>query len=388
MLLIASTADFKLNNIPYEGFPLLLDETTGVLHVPAHHFLIYHCIKRGRVKSKKSWMVYGQAMYDYHSFLQANDDWDWCDLYVSEDNTILAAYRDFSLTECGLKASTVNHRLRIIIKFYQYAYRKGWISALPYELEDVYVRQQKGFLAHVNASAGVVASPDVLLHQSQTTVKLLTKDQVKILLNSIQNPTHKLMVRLGLATGLRREEIATFPLKYVINPQSMRWETTDEDKDIPKSMIRVHLDPTEMKTKGNNERAIDVSVALMADLWQYALHERHQLESIHDDKETVLFLNHQGRAYANDGKGMYKILKDLGLPFRVHPHMLRHTYATHTLYDMRKKKTETDPLLYVKNRLGHASLSSTQVYVHLLDEIADDLMTDYQEEIDKECAYA
>jgi site-specific recombinase XerD len=196
------------------------------------------------------------------------------------------------------------------------------------------------------------------------------------------------MVRLGLATGLRREEIATFPLKYVINPQSMRWETTDEDKDIPKSMIRVHLDPTEMKTKGNNERAIDVSVALMADLWQYALHERHQLESIHDDKETVLFLNHQGRAYANDGKGMYKILKDLGLPFRVHPHMLRHTYATHTLYDMRKKKTETDPLLYVKNRLGHASLSSTQVYVHLLDEIADDLMTDYQEEIDKECAYA
>ena len=138
-----------------------------------------------------------------------------------------------------------------------------------------------------------------------------------------------------------------------------------------------------MELKGNNERAIDVPVNLMADLWQYTLHERYQHESIHGNKIPALFLNQQGNAYANDGKGLNKILTDLGLAFRVTPHMLRHTYATHTLYDMRKKGSVTDPLMYVKNRLGHSSITSTEIYLHFLDQIEDDLMTDYQIMLDQ-----
>jgi site-specific recombinase XerD len=387
MLLVFSTADFKVNNIPYEGFPIIVDDTTGQVHEPTLNFLIYYCIKRGRCQSVKSWKPYGQAMYDYLSFLQAND-MDWREFHAdgNRDSTIIAGYRDWSLSECGLSAVTINQRLRVIVKFYQYALRHDWIASLPYLMEEVFVRQSKGFLAHVNSSGGVVASPDVMLRQQKTTIKVLTSAQVNTLLNVVENSTHKLMVRLGLATGLRREEIATFPVKYIFNPATMPMQN-DEQGSI-QGTVRVHLSPNDMKTKGDKERAIDVSVALMADLWEYTLHERHQLESIHDDNEPVLFLNHQGRAYANEGKGLNNILNRLNLPFKVHPHILRHTYATHTLHDMRAKKSKTDPLLYVKNRLGHASITTTEQYLHLLDEIQDDLMTDYQQMIDKEVAIA
>ena len=159
MLLVFSTTDFKVNNIPYEGFPIILDDTTGQVHEPALNFLIYYCIKRGRCQSVKSWKPYGQAMYDYLSFLQANN-MDWREFYAdgNRDSTIIANYRDWSLSECGLSAVTINQRLRVIVKFYQYALRHDWIASLPYLMEEVFVRQPKGFLAHVNSSGGVVAS--------------------------------------------------------------------------------------------------------------------------------------------------------------------------------------------------------------------------------------
>jgi integrase/recombinase XerD len=60
----------------------------------------------------------------------------------------------------------------------------------------------------------------------------------------------------------------------------------------------------------------------------------------------------------------------------------RHTYATYTLAYMRKHKSATDPLLYVRDRLGHSSVSVTERYLHYLDAIEDDLITAYQDEID------
>lgn len=43
--------------------------------------------------------------------------------------------------------------------------------------------------------------------------------QVKNLLAAAVNPHHRMMIRLALHTGLRREEIAAFPLAYVFNPK-------------------------------------------------------------------------------------------------------------------------------------------------------------------------
>ena len=74
-----------------------------------------------------------------------------------------------------------------------------------------------------------------------------------------------------------------------------------------------------------------------------------------------------------------KIQKVLGY---AHPHMLRHTYATYTLYEMRKRGSSVDPLMYVRDRLGHSSITTTEQYLHYLSLVEDEVVTDFQDEID------
>lgn len=369
MHLFFSTSDFHIYGVHYEKFPLLLDSEMNLIE-EVFLFLTHHCIKRGRVNSKKSWEAYGQTMYDYFSFLEANNlNWS----QINPNHSILAAYRDWSLSEIRLSPNTVNYRLRILVKFYQFAFNNHWINNLPYSLEEIRIRKFHSFLAHINTSGNIKQSPDIMLKTQFTPIKLLNKQQAKIFLRAIINPTQKLIAQVALCSGLRKEELVTFPLHYVFNPR---------DDDTYKSLIRIKLNPAEMKTKGNKERTIDIPRQLMNSLWQYVLHERNQLEQLSGRKQFELFLNKNGEPWANSGKSLNNLWKNLHLPFKVTPHMLRHTYATYTLYEMRKRKTIIDPLLYVRDRLGHVSIHTTEKYLHYLSEVEDDLMTDYQKEID------
>jgi integrase len=285
----------------------------------------------------------------------------------------LAAYRDWSLGELGLKVSSINSRLRIIIRFYRFGLNKGWIDSLPYDIETIRVRQPKGFLAHTDASGGLKVSPNVMLKTQPTEIRVLSRQQVKVLLMRIENPTLLLITRLALATGMRKEELATFPVSYVI-------ETAQHD--LYKEFIRVKLDPKTMKIKGGKERSIDIPIRMMEDLRQYVIHRRSSLETLSGEVQLPLFLNKQGQPWADGGRGLNNLYRRLSLPFKLTPHVLRHTYATHTLYGLRERQSRFDPLLYVRDRLGHSSVSTTEKYLHLLSEVEDDLMTNYQQEID------
>ena len=123
----------------------------------------------------------------------------------------------------------------------------------------------------------------------------------------------------------------------------------------------------------------------MEALWQYVLNRRHQHENISGQRQSVLFLTESGQPYANDGVAFLGLVKKAGaaagIPY-INVHILRHTYATHTLYAMMQSKAQTHALLYVRDRLGHASVTSTEKYLHCLSELEDALMNDYQSEID------
>ncbi|MEQ8799307.1 MAG: tyrosine-type recombinase/integrase, partial [Salinisphaeraceae bacterium] len=111
----------------------------------------------------------------------------------------------------------------------------------------------------------------------------------------------------------------------------------------------------------------------------------HRLESISGQPQRTLFLTADGVPYANDGAALLGVVKKAGeaagIPY-VNVHVLRHTYATHTLYAMMQAKAQTHALLYVRDRLGHASVTTTEKYLHCFSELEDALMNDYQSEID------
>ncbi|CDZ79362.1 Tyrosine recombinase XerD [Legionella massiliensis] len=372
MRLVFSTSDFKLYGVSYENFPILLNAEMNIVE-EVLLFLVQYCIKRGRVNSIRSWEAYGQTLYDYFSFLEANG-LDWRINKYGVNHSILAAYRDWSLSEIKLHPNTVNYRLRYIIKFYQFAFENNWIKSLPYHLEEIRINPSKHFLTHADGRGNFKLSPDILLKKHHSPIKLLNKQQIREFLTALKNPTQKLIARLALCSGLRKEELASFPVTYIFNPQNYI---------TYKSLIRIHLNPTEMKIKGNKPRGIDIPRSLMSDLWQYILHERAQLEKRSGEKQPTLFLNRNGYPWGNSGKSLNNLWKHLNLPFKVTPHMLRHTYATHTLYEMRKRKSQIDPLLYVRERLGHSSILTTEKYLHYINDLEDKLMTDYQEEIDE-----
>ena len=376
MDLFFSTDKFKLNGQSYIGFPLLISNEGKVI-AEALDFCIAYLIKRGRVASRKSWKTYGKALYQFFGWCETNAI-ECRDVGSDREATILAEFRDWNLSPEGgsLAARTVNARLRLLCAFYRHATSKGWVASVPYDMETVTVRQPKGFLAHIDASGGKRASADVMLKTPRTVIRVLSKHQSHELLSAIKNPTHKLIVRLGLTTGLRREELATFPLKYVINPVTYTKH---------RSFIRVNLDPRDMTIKGNQPRGIDVPRTVMEDLWHYVLDRRHQLARLSGQTQSVLFLTESGHPYANDGAAFLGIVKKAGavagIPY-VNVHVLRHTYATQTLYAMMQSKAQTHALLYVRDRLGHASVTTTEQYVHCFSELEDALMNDYQSEID------
>ena len=87
-------------------------------------------------------------------------------------------------------------------------------------MEERRAPKQETFLAHLDTSDGTVKTRDVSPKAKKSLPKFLSKSEVKALLAATRNPHHQMILRLGLQAGLRREEIATFPLAYVFNPDA------------------------------------------------------------------------------------------------------------------------------------------------------------------------
>ena len=371
MNLIFTTEDFKINEISYGGFPLVLDRDMNI-QAEVFEFLIYECIIRGRVQSKASWAAYGQSMYDYFSYLEANKlPWDPNSTRLLTH--CLTAYRDWSIREHSLRDSTINYRLRLVLRFYEFAIEKDWLRKIDLETEAITPKMTRHFLAHTSKPDRLKISPIVLLREKSSQIKVLSIDEIQQFMGKLENTTQRLIAHLGLATGLRRAELVSFPLSYVVNPARYSKH---------KSIVRVHLDPNEMILKGNRPRSIDVPRRLMQFLWEYLLFDRAELQARNVEQSPRLFLTHDGQAYANNGKSLNNLWRNLDLPFRVTPHTLRHTYATHTLFHLKKKHSIIDPLLYLRERLGHSSVSTTERYLHHLSAVDDRVLTEYQNELD------
>ncbi len=105
------------------------------------------------------------------------------------------------------------------------------------------------------------------------------------------------------------------------------------------------------------ERDIPIYRRAAEALRQYVKEGRITL--VTDDKETALFVNHRGNRLTRQGLWLIikKYVHESGIASDVTPHTLRHSFATHLLNggaDVRE----------VQNLLGHANVSTTQVYTH------------------------
>jgi len=377
MHLIWATEDFIIAGRPYPGFPLVLHETLESA-AEVNEFL-RHYLTRGRIGSTRSWPNTGRALYDYFGFLEANG-LDWTDVDRGEEKALVAAYRDYCLQDMKLSRNTVRQRLHYVCAFYDFALKQGWVERVPYGMEERTVsREGKGFLAHVNASGNRQAVRDVMPRVHKSLPKFLSKEQVKALVTVTENPHHRMIIRLALQTGLRVDELATFPLACVFNPDARHGSGRN---------VKVVLNPydgTGIRTKGSKEREIWISRRFMAELYRYSVLLRGELASKSGTPQKTIFLTQDGLPYANHGKHIEVMVRDNAkkVGIRSHPHMLRHTYATHTLVGLQRNRAanNVEPLVFLQRQLGHASISTTMIYLHLVNELVDDAVLSYDDEL-------
>jgi integrase/recombinase XerC len=149
------------------------------------------------------------------------------------------------------------------------------------------------------------------------------------------------LLEILYASGLRVSEI---------------WQLNLKNIDAGSHEIRV-------TGKGNKERIVLIGLPALEALDRYLKTARPIL--LNNRSNEALWLNKAGKRLSM--RGMQKQLKHYalanGLQKNVHPHVLRHTFATHML-------DGGADLRVVQELLGHADLSSTQIYTHVTKQQA------------------
>lgn len=165
--------------------------------------------------------------------------------------------------------------------------------------------------------------------------RILSNDEIKVILSMIANPRQRLMISMLYASGLRISEV-------------VRLKVSDVDLDNLKLMVR--------NSKGNKDRLTLLSPRLILDL---------KREMNGKAAKKYLFVTINDKCYSTRTVQIIfeKALIKSGLQKTASCHTLRHSFATHLLESSVDVKT-------IKELMGHRSIKTTMAYLHVADTLS------------------
>ncbi|WP_302779333.1 site-specific tyrosine recombinase XerD [Intestinimonas butyriciproducens] len=223
----------------------------------------------------------------------------------------------------GKSVSTVTRAVASLKSFFGYLYREGYIDANP--ARGVAPTKVERKLPQILTSKEV----ELFLEQPECTDAKGYRDHA--------------MLELLYATGIRVSELIDLDMEHL---------------SLSGGFLRC-------VGKGK-ERIIPLYPAAVRALGDYLRDVRPQL--VEDETETALFVNMNGKRMSR--QGFWKIIKHYqekaGIKKEITPHTLRHSFAAHLLENGADLRS-------IQEMLGHADISSTQIYAQLVKQKLKDV---------------
>ncbi|TCL62989.1 integrase/recombinase XerD [Hydrogenispora ethanolica] len=272
-------------------------------------YLNYLSVERGLAKNTLE--SYGRDLRQFLSYLKEKKN---LDLQATTQATVIGYL--LLLQARGKATATLSRNLAAIKSYYHFLAREGMIERDP----------------TINLDAP---------KQEKRLPRVLSVQDVEHLLEQpdLKNPVgvrDRAMLEVLYATGLRVSELVSLKIN---------------DLNLEMSYIRCF-------GKGSKERIVPLGSVATKYVKIYLEHARKFLAS--SPYEDTLFLNHHGKGLTR--QGFWKIIKkyaeNLDIAIEITPHTLRHSFATHLLENGADLRS-------VQEMLGHADISTTQVYTHL-----------------------
>jgi len=254
---------------------------------------------------------YGRDLRQFSRYLRKNGLDSWTD----PDRMRVLSYMD-ELRQAGKSSATISRCLASLRSFYKFLSQEGYIIADPtIDLDSPKVEKKL---------PNVLSLPEVetLLYSPDTKTPSGLRDRA--------------MFEVLYATGIRVSELVNLTLP---------------DVNLDSGFIRC-------MGKGSKERIVPLGSVAIKALREYLAEGRPRFMRSRDVR--AVFVNHHGRQLTRQGfwKLLKKCAREAGIKFDITPHTLRHSFATHLL------ENGAD-LRAVQEMLGHADISTTQIYTHV-----------------------
>lgn len=277
-------------------------------------FLRYLIVERGY--SEKTRAAYEEDIDDFKEFLEESGDADLLKINHLDVRVYLSVLSDKEYSR-----NSISRKIASLRSFYHYLLKEEAVKENPFS----YVHLKK---------------------KSLRLPRFFYENEMQVLFDSVAGDSpldlrNRALLEVLYGSGIRLSECSGLKVS---------------DIDIDSEVMLIH-------GKGNKER-----YAPLGSFAQDALHEyfeksrRFLMDKYHKEHDFV-FINHHGDPITPTGIEyvLNQVIKKSSLDSDIHPHMLRHTFATHLLNNGADMRT-------VQELLGHADLSTTQIYAHVTKE--------------------
>ncbi len=266
--------------------------------------------------------AYRNDLHQFIAFARQREVHEWADV----DTTLVRAYGAYLgqlVQEGQYVPSTVARKIASLKSFFSYLFDRGVLSQNP---------------------SGVLVAPKV----EKRVPRILTVEEVEVLLSTPAQNTgpkalrDRALLELLYASGMRVSEVASLTMSAL---------------DLEKGIVT-------LAGRNNKTRSLQLPPRALEALAAYLQHGREKL--VKGAEEGTVFVNQRGKPLTR--QGLWLIIKSYaqaaGLGADFTPHMLRHSCAVHRL-------AQGADLQQVREMLGHANISTTQIYQDMLATESD-----------------